>query len=146
MVQARSAKGRKSHAQEEPERIAMRFEFPLVGDLDTRIKRYAVRQPIDAQRGLHVFLRKLIGAIKRPGHPVFMDAPAGAWHWLIKHAVYFAPEFCREVVVQLSAHEEHPERDRARREQAENDAELKKAADELRAREAAIAAGLIVEE
>lgn len=137
MVQARSAKGRKIEAPDDPERIPMEFGYALVRDLDTRIRKYAVRQSTDTQRGLHVFLRKLIGALKKPGHPVFMDAPASAWHWLIRHAVHFAPDFCREVVVQLSAHEDQPERERARREQAENDAALKQAADEFRAREAA---------
>lgn len=136
MVQARSARGRKAAVEPEVERISMRFHYDLVRDLDTRIRRYAVQQTVEDQRGLHVFLRKLIGAIKKPGADVFMDAPAGAWHWLIRHAVHFAPDFCRSAVVQLSDHEDRPQRDAEGREKAENDAELKRAADELRAREA----------
>lgn len=130
MGQARSAN------QREPERVKLRFQFDLVRDLPTDIARYAVLQSLDAQRGLAQFSSKLKAGLSKPGLDVEMDAPASAWNWLIGHAIHFSPDFCNAVIVQISDHEDRHERRRARLEQAENNAALKQAADELRAREA----------
>lgn len=138
MVRARSAKGRQK-APEPVRLIELEFNRDDLQEFVTNLRAHGLTVTDPEERHfLGTAYEKLRQALAVPGDLVRCEARAKSWRGMALASLSFkGGRIGQSLLRHVYLAERRLDLARARREQAENDAALKQAADELRAREAA---------